>query len=418
MSNTNSPGSDPEFTGSSSGSAAQGESGDTAWQEYLTGGEHGAGVSGTGVSGADVSGGSVSGASASGDVEPEIPGTPRRVIGTPPPAVARTMLPASGHDGPQPPARELPAGPEDPVHAKRAERVVAACFLLSMLAGFGFLVAYSLIGVGTIEKVHHSNLALGLCLSLMMLLLAVGATIWVRHLMPNVELTEQRHPLASDRQDREAFKETFTEGAEASQFVKRPLVRRSLIAATVPLAIAPLFLLRDLGPLPGTSLDYTVWRKGLRLLIYGTNRPITPAEFSSPGSIISVVPEGYQDDFDALAKAAVVIIKFRPGQLQFTSENHAVPNKVVQNWTVDNIVAYSKICTHVGCPAALYEQTTHYILCPCHQSTFLATEGARVIFGPATRPLPQLPMGVDAQGYLIATGDFQEPVGPSFWERS
>jgi ubiquinol-cytochrome c reductase iron-sulfur subunit len=119
-----------------------------------------------------------------------------------------------------------------------------------------------------------------------------------------------------------------------------------------------------------------------------------------------------------MAKAAVIIIKFRPGQLQFTSANHAVANKVVENWTVNDIVAYSKICTHVGCPAALYEQTTHHILCPCHQSTFDATQGARVIFGPATRPLPQLPIGVDSEGFLIATSDFHEPVGPSFWERS
>ena len=104
--------------------------------------------------------------------------------------------------------------------------------------------------------------------------------------------------------------------------------------------------------------------------MYGTGRPITPAEFSSPGSIISVAPEGFQDDDDAMAKAAVIIIKFRPGELQFTSANQAVPNKVVENWTVSDIVAYSKICTHVGCPAALYEQTTHHILCPCHQSTF------------------------------------------------
>jgi ubiquinol-cytochrome c reductase iron-sulfur subunit len=196
------------------------------------------------------------------------------------------------------------------------------------------------------------------------------------------------------------------------------MVRRSLIAATLPLAVAPIFLLRDLGPLPGTSLDTTAWRKGLRLLVYGTGRPITPAEFSSPGAIVSVGPEGFLNDDDAMAKAAVIIIKFRPGQLQFTSANHAVANKVVENWTVNDIVAYSKICTHVGCPAALYEQTTHHILCPCHQSTFDATEGARVIFGPATRPLPQLPIGVDSEGFLIATSDFHEPVGPSFWERS
>jgi len=143
--------------------------------------------------------------------------------------------------------------------------------------------------------------------------------------------------------------------------------------------------------------------------VYGTGRPITPAEFNSPGGIISVAPEGFQDNDDAMAKAAVIIIKFRPGELT---------PPTVMNWTVNDIVAYSKICTHVGCPAALYEQTTHHILCPCHQSTFDAAAGAKVLFGPATRPLPQLPMGVDSQGFLIATSDFHEPVGPSYWERS
>jgi ubiquinol-cytochrome c reductase iron-sulfur subunit len=382
-----------------------GDSGDTGWPEYLTGG---------GAEAAPAAGAS-HGASA---VPAEEPAAPYRVIGTPAPASARSML---GHQRPgevQQPVRELPPGPEDPVRAKRAERVVAACFLLAMLAGFGFIASYLIFGSGSVTKVQHSNLALGSTLGISLLLLGIGATIWVRHIMPDVELTEQRHVLASDPKDKAAFAETFEQGAETSGFAKRPLLRRTLIAATVPLGLAPILLLRDLGPLPGTSLNYTVWRKGLRLLVYATNRPITPAEFSSPGSIISVVPEGYQDDDDALAKAAVVIIKFRPGELVFTGGNQPVPNRVVQNWTVSNIVAYSKICTHVGCPAALYEQTTHKILCPCHQSTFDATQGARVIFGPATRPLPQLPIGLDAQGYLIATGDFAVPVGPSYWERS
>jgi len=328
------------------------------------------------------------------------------------------MLPQAGHHGPQRPPRELPPGPEDPIKAKKAERIVATLFILAFLAGLGFIASYEIFGAGSLTKVLRSNLALGGTLSLSLLALAAGATIWVRNVMPTVELTEQRHLLASDPKDKEEFKETWEEGTDASQFVKRPILRRTLIAATIPLGVAPIILLRDTGPLPGKSLEHTVWRNGLRLLVYGTNRPITPAEFASPGSIISVVPEGFQNDDDALAKAATVIIKFRPGQMVFTTENHPVPNKVVENWTVENIVAYSKICTHVGCPAALYEQTTHHILCPCHQSTFDAAQGARVLFGPATRPLPQLPIGVDSQGFLIATGDFPVPVGPSYWERS
>jgi ubiquinol-cytochrome c reductase iron-sulfur subunit len=339
--------------------------------------------------------------------EGEAAAGPHRVIGTPAPATARTLLGTDGGDQPQP-QRELPEGPSDPRRAKKAERVVAACFLLSMLASIAFLAFYVGLEVHSVDAVLRSNVDLGITMALAFLLLGIGATIWVRHIMPEVELAEARKPLASTPQDRQAFAETFAEGADASGF-KRPLLRRTLIAATVPLAVAPLFLLRDMGPLPGTSLDYTVWRKGLRLITYGSNRPLTPDEFSSPGSMITVVPEGYEEDFDALAKAAVIIIKFQPGVLQ---------PPTVMNWTVDGIVAYSKICTHVGCPAALYEQTTHHILCPCHQSTFDAPRGATVLFGPATRPLPQLPITTDAQGYLVAQSDFHEPVGPSFWERS
>jgi ubiquinol-cytochrome c reductase iron-sulfur subunit len=344
------------------------------------------------------------------DEPAEAPEGPQRVIGTPAPAQARTLLgdgPGDG-DGARPAPRELPAGPRDLRKAKTAERMVGALFIFSTLASIGFIAAYVGLEVGSADAVLRSNLALGLSMSLAFLALAVGATIWVRYIMPDVELTEERHPLKSDPAARKAFKETFEEGAQASQFVKRPLLRRTLIAATVPLAVAPIVLLRDMGPLPGKSLDHTVWRKGMRLLAYGPNTPITPGDFSSPGSMITVVPDGYQDDANALAAATAIIIKFQPGVL-------APPT--VLNWTVDNIVCYSKICTHVGCPAALYEQTTHHILCPCHQSTFDAPRGATVLFGPAPRPLPQLPLTTDAAGFLVAQSDFHEPVGPTYWER-
>jgi ubiquinol-cytochrome c reductase iron-sulfur subunit len=339
---------------------------------------------------------------------PEASRRPHRVIGTPSPAESRTPL-AEDQQQADVPVRELPADPENPDRAKRAERLVAACFIIAMLAGFGFIAAYVIFGVHSVDRVWHSNLALGSTMALAFLALGIGATIWVRHLMPNVELTEQRHLLANSPEDRAAFAETFEEGAEASQFTKRPLVRRTLIAATVPVALAPVLLLRDLGPLPRQSLEFTVWKKGTRLVVYGTGRPLTPGDFSTPGGSLSIAPEGYEDDDDALAKAATTLIKFRPGELKAPT---------VMNWTVDGIVAYSKICTHLGCPAALYEQTTHHILCPCHQSTFEADHGARVIFGPATRPLPQLPITTNAQGYLVAQSDYREPVGPSYWERS
>jgi ubiquinol-cytochrome c reductase iron-sulfur subunit len=339
---------------------------------------------------------------------------PHRVIGTPPPAEARTLLgEAPGSTAAPESPRDLPAAPGNPAKAKTAERIVAACFILSMLASIGFIAAYVGLEVHSVDATLRSNLALGLSMSVAFLAVAVGATIWVRNIMPDVERVEERHTLASTEKDRAAFKKTFTEGAEASGFVKRPLLRRTLIAASVPLAVAPLVVLRDMGPLPGTSLRHTVWRRGTRMIVYGPNTPLRAADFSIPGQMITVAPEGFAEDQEALAKAVTIIIKFAPGQL--------VPNRpgqpgTIMNWTVDNIVAYSKICTHVGCPVALYEQTTHRILCPCHQSTFDATNGAQILFGPAPRPLPQLPIGVDSQGFLIATSDFHEPVGPAFWE--
>jgi ubiquinol-cytochrome c reductase iron-sulfur subunit len=360
-----------------------------------------------------------------------------RVIGTPPPTppllgagegdgdgqgrAGRVPAEAAARGG-EVVAREeaeerLPAEADYPEQARNAEKIVAAFFLLAFLAGCGFIAAYVGLEVHSVDAVFRSNLALGLSLSVALLGLGFGTLIWVRHLMPDAELTEQRGEPRSSDADRAAFAEYFEEATAASQFVRRPLVRRTLLLATLPLAAIPIVLLRDTGPLPGTSLRHTVWSPGRRLLVYGTNQPITPAEFSASGGMITIVPDGYTDDLDALAKATVIIIKFRPGELQIPTRYNGTTVIGTMNWTVDNIVAYSKICTHVGCPVALYEQTTHHILCPCHQSTFDATTGATVIFGPAPRPLPQLPLTTDAQGYLVARSDFTQPVGPSFWER-
>ncbi len=357
-----------------------------------------------------------------------VPVAPHRVIGTPPPSPhllgpaavpqAHEVALVSDDEEFQEHLEGLP--PDDPrviVHGRRAERVVAACFTLTFLAGCGFVAAYVGLGVHTVDKTLRSNLALGVSLSVMLLALGLGALIWVRQLMPDVEVIQARHDLRSDEKEREATGAYFKEGTANSQFVKRPVVRRTLMLGTLPLLAAPVVLLRDLGPQPGTSLRHTVWSPGRRLLVQGTNQPITPAEFSAPGSMITIVPDGYTDDQDALTKAAVILIKFEPGQLHIPTRRQGSTLVGTMNWTVDNIVAYSKICTHVGCPVALYEQTTHHILCPCHQSTFDAPTGATVIFGPAARPLPQLPMTTDSSGFLVARSDFTQPVGPSFWER-
>jgi len=350
--------------------------------------------------------------------ENEEPVGPRRVIGTPTPA------PVAVDTEKAPEKPPIVADPPDMRRAKNAERLVAALFVLAFLAGCGFIAAFVGLEVGggtsgnVVDAVFRSNLALGLSLSVALLAIAAGSIIWVRHLTPDIEIVEERHALASPPQDRAAFQETFAEGTAQSQVTKRPLIRRTLLLAAAPLTLAPLVLLRDMGPQPATSLRFTVWRKGLRAVTLGGNRPLRPADFNIAGGMITMIPEGFQDNPDALAKAGVIMIKFAPNELHIPTNYDGGTLVSTMNWTIDrSIVAYSKICTHVGCPVALYEQTTHHILCPCHQSTFDAANGANVIFGPAARALPQLPLMLDADGYIVAASDFVEPVGPSFWER-
>ncbi|GII76048.1 cytochrome bc1 complex Rieske iron-sulfur subunit [Sphaerisporangium rufum] len=352
---------------------------------------------------------------------PEEERVPRRVIGTPAPAAQRSMLgtqaPPRG-DGHGSAAGE-PAGAQEPITgkavkfpdaatARKGERIASLLFVVAFLAAVAFVASYVIFQVGDITRTQTSNLALGGSLTVALLSLAAGLVVWVRLIMPKYNLVQQRHSMSTDAPVREEISETFLRGADESGFVKHKMLRRTLLLAAAPLGLLPLVLLKDMGPLPKTALRHTVWKKGMRLKVEGTNEPIRAADFNSPGGILSVVPDGFETDLNALAKATLILIKFRPEDIKSGTN---------VNWTHDGIVAYSKICTHVGCPAALYEQTTHHILCPCHQSTFDAADGAKVIFGPAARPLPQLPIAVDGEGYLVAQSDFNVPVGPSFWER-
>src|SRR6201996_1209940 len=249
---------------------------------------------------------------------PEEPAGPRRVIGTP------STAPQAVDVLVEPEQPSFSVDPENVKHAKNAERLAAAMFVLAFLAGCGFIAAYVGLEVGssTIPKggndvvaVLRSNLALGTSLAVALLALGTGSLIWVRHLTPNIEIAEERHELRSEPEQRKAFKREFAEGAAISQITRRPLLRRTMLLATAPLALAPLVLLRDLGPLPATSLRNTVWRKGLRAVTLGGLRPLRPSDMTTPGEMITVIPEGYQDDADALAKAGVILIKFEDGQL-------------------------------------------------------------------------------------------------------
>jgi ubiquinol-cytochrome c reductase iron-sulfur subunit len=302
---------------------------------------------------------------------------------------------------------------------------VATLFGLSTVFTLLFCVCYFVFKVGenpsTFLTYGLSNVSLGLCLGMALLLLGAGAIQWARKLMSDVEIIEARHPVASSEADRTEALAAFEQGVSDSAIGRRPLIRNSLLGALGVLGLPAILALRDLGPLPGTKLDHTVWRKGMRVVNDVAGTPIRPDEVEigqlincEPGIFFQNNAEG-EPLFEgaklnaAQAKAAAIVVRMRPQDI--------TPAPGRANWGVQGILCYSKICTHVGCPISLWEQQTHHLLCPCHQSTFDLADNGKVIFGPAARPLPQLPIGLDSEGYLVALSDFPEPVGPSFWER-
>jgi ubiquinol-cytochrome c reductase iron-sulfur subunit len=301
--------------------------------------------------------------------------------------------------------------------AKRSERVVALLFTVSMLATIGFIVAYVLIPIDQyilvwpLGEISALNFTLGLTLGTALFCIGAGAVHWGRTLMSDHELIGERHPIEADEPTKEKVLADFHQGAKESQIGRRKLVRNTMFGALALVPLSGVVLLRDLGPLPEDKLRHTAWEKGKLLVNQNTGEPLRPEDVTV-GSLVMVQPEGLKEgshEFQTeIAKAAVMLIRLEPEDIK---------DKQELDWSHEGIVAFSRICTHVGCPVTLYEQQTHHVLCPCHQSTFDLADGARVIFGPAGHPLPQLRISVNEDGFLEAQGDFAEPVGPTFWER-
>ena len=301
--------------------------------------------------------------------------------------------------------------------AKRSERTVALLFTVSMLATIGFIASYvifpvdKIVFIFPIGHVSALNFSLGLTLGVALFSIGAGAVHWARTLMSDVEIADERHPIAAEPELRAKVHADFKTGVEESAFGRRKLIRNTMFGALALVPLSGVVLLRDLGPLPEEKLRNTLWAKGKQLVNMNTMQPLRPEDIVV-GSLTFAMPEGLEEDADdfqnQIAKAALMIVRIAPDDIK---------DKQEREWAHEGIVAFSKICTHVGCPISLYEQQTHHVLCPCHQSTFDLSDGARVIFGPAGHALPQLHIGVNSEGNLEALGDFAEPVGPSFWER-
>ena len=324
-----------------------------------------------------------------------------------------------------PPHRERMTD-KDPKAQKAAERTVYTLFYLSLAGSIWAVAAYMLFPIesGRLIDVRHNNLFIGLGIALALLAIGIGAIHWSKALMSDKEFTELRHTTRGTDTTREAAVKVFADANEESGFGRRKMIRNSLFAAVAASIIPGITLFRGLGPQdtparpeggqPVKLLQRTMWKEGERLVSDPEGLPIRAADLTL-GSAVHVIPaeladlshhDGYLEE---KAKAIVLLVRLRPEDLIEAEDK--------KDWSYNGIVAYSKVCTHVGCPVALYEQQTHHLLCPCHQSQFDITNAAAVIFGPAARALPQLPITVDSEGYLVARSDFTEPVGPSFWER-
>ncbi|TXL62804.1 cytochrome bc1 complex Rieske iron-sulfur subunit [Aeromicrobium terrae] len=303
---------------------------------------------------------------------------------------------------------------------RRAERQVSTLFGLGALLFLGFCVAYFTVDADqTFLGWNGQNFALGATFGGGLLLIGVGIIQWAKKLMGDHEIVEERHPSASSDEDRTAVMIDVNAGLNESGIARRPMIRNSLLLSLGALGLPVIVALRDLGPLPHDQRR-TVWKKGMRVVNDVSGTPIKPEQLQV-GQLVNAEPAIlFEEDADGervlhgtealqvKSKAAVIVVRMRPEDI--------TPSKGRENWGVDGILCYSKICTHVGCPISLWEQQTHHLLCPCHQSTFDLADNGKVIFGPAHRPLPQLPLGVDSEGYLIAMSDFPEIVAPSYPE--
>lgn len=276
-------------------------------------------------------------------------------------------------------------------HERRAERAVLGAFGISILSGIGLLVLYALGGQTQLEGV-----LLALCLGG----LGVGIAVWAQELMSDELRIEPRHPLGGGARSSEAVAEALL---DEQGFSRRRMLQVALLGALGGLASALVLPVLSLGPAPGRALFRTPWSKGATVVGFD-GQPVTAASIPADG-VVTVFPAGFAGDADAQA----LLINAGSSRLQLEGD--------AARWAPGGFVCYSKICTHAGCPVGLYRASQGSLICPCHQSTFDVMRGAVPTFGPAVRPLPQLPIRLEADGTFTALGDFPEPVGPSFWNR-
>ena len=276
------------------------------------------------------------------------------------------------------------------VDERQGGTAIVVSFLVATAGALAGAVVYFLGGQPQLE---------GLFLGLALGGVAAGLILFARQMLPGghfVQVRDEHETVGGERRD---VASAFWSGAAPIE--RRSLIGKAFVLALGSLGLAALFPIRSLGTSPGQTLKRTEWHAGRRMVT--EHEVLVRPEDLDVNGVRTVFPEG---DIHA-ADSQTLLIRLPP----------TVPPPGPPGWTVGGIVAFSKICTHAGCPVGLYLAESQELFCPCHQSTFSVPDGAKPTFGPATRSLPQLPIGVDEGGFLVALDDFSEPVGPGYWTR-
>lgn len=307
---------------------------------------------------------------------------------------------------------------------RRLVRLVAWLFLLSGLVGTAFLVIYIwwpweyAPGRGS-DKWY--NPLLGVTLGLSLLGIGFGILTWGKKLLPKEVSIQDRHEGQVPEDERSITGQTMLYMADELGVKRRPLLGISLLAGLVPVgavAAAPLVGGLISNPHKNNQMFTTGFAPaegGQKIrLVREDGRPVRPADISSGGQL-TVFPGIEHGISNRHADSPTLLIHLRDEDARESRQANERVGHGDYMW--GNYAAFSKICTHAGCPASLFEQQTNRLLCPCHQSQFLITDNARPVFGPASRRLPQLPIEVDSEGFFVAKSDYTETVGPDFWER-